>query len=183
MREFGKNIVYPHSALARLSGIFHAGQALGIPEFRRWAEQVYDYFTHLDYIPDFGWNPASTSLPRAKGRLCCETCGTVDFLELTLQLAQFGDEKYWDHAERIAMNQLLEGQMLRIDFVDRLPAKVIKPLPQTDPKWFTTDHVTYRALGGFGTFSGPNDWVQPGGLIWGVQCCFGSGPRGLYEAW
>jgi len=38
--------------------------------------------------------------------------------------------------------------MLRIDFVDRLPAKVIKPLPQTDPKWFTTDHVTYRAVYG-----------------------------------
>src|SRR5438309_12094205 len=33
------------------------------------------------------------------------------------------------------------------------------------------------------SFSGPNDWVQTGEMIWGVQCCFGSGPRGLYDAW
>ena len=72
--------------------------------------------------------------------------------------------------------------MLRIDFGKRIPVTLSKSVP-TDPKWLTTDHVMARALGGFASFSGPNDWVQTGEVIWGVQCCFGSGPRGLYDAW
>ena len=107
----------------------------------------------------------------------------MDFLEFALELANYCDEKYWDHAERIAMNHLLEGQMLRVDFLRKLPASIKKPLPNTDSKWFTTDDVASRSLGGFGSFFGPNDWVQVGEVIWGVQCCYGSGPRGLYDAW
>jgi Beta-L-arabinofuranosidase, GH127 len=183
MPNFSKEIGQTHSALATASGIFRAGQLFGISEFKDWGEDVYQKFIALDYISDFGWTPDATSQPRVKGRLCCETCTTVDFLEMALQLARDRDEKYWDHAERIAMNHLLEGQMLRVDFLHKLPASIKKPLPDMDPKWFTTNHVASRALGGFGSFFGPNDWAQVGDTIWGVQCCFGSGPRGLYDAW
>jgi hypothetical protein len=183
MPEYTKNIGNVHTALCTVSGIMRTGTVLGIPEYEQWAEDTYRSFIGQDFIPDFGWTPENTSRPRVSGRLCCETCATVDYLELALQLAQRRDEKYWDHVERIAMNQLLEGQLLRTDFVERLPEKVMKPLPNMDPKWFTTDHVLNRALGGFGIISGPNDWIQTGEDIMTVQCCFGSGPRGLYEAW
>ena len=162
MPDFSKNIGQTHSALTTASGIFRAGQVLGVSEFKDWADEVYQKFVALDYIPDFGWTPENTSRPRVKGRLCCETCTTVDFLELALQLAQFRDEKYWDDAERIAMNQLLEGQMLRVDFVERIPSEIRQPLPRMDSKWFTTDHVMNRSLGGFASYSGPNDWAQMG---------------------
>ena len=127
-----------------------------------------------------------------KGLLCCEACTTTDYLELALQLAQYRDEKYWDDVERIAMNQLLEGQMLRIDFVERIPAKDILPVPKMETEWITTDHVLERSLGGFGIIAGPNDWLQMGESATPalgqrgaqtLQCCFGSGPRGLYDAW
>ena len=72
---------------------------------------------------------------------------------------------------------------MRIDFVEEIPAKNVKPLPKMDPKWMNTDHVLERSLGGFGSFVGPNDWVQIGQGAGAVQCCFGTGPRGLYDAW
>jgi hypothetical protein len=181
--EYTKNIGNVHTALCTASGIMRTGSLMGIPEYEHWAEGVYRSFVGQDFIPDFGWTPENTSRPRVNSRLCCETCSTVDYLELALQLAQSRDEKYWDHVERITMNQLLEGQLLRTDFVERLPERVIKPLPNIDAKWFTTDHVLNRALGGFGIISGPNDWIQTGEDIMTVQCCFGSGPRGLYDAW
>src|SRR5438093_9056920 len=81
------------------------------------------------------------------------------------------------------MNQLLEGQMLRLDFIERMPKEAIKPLPKMDPKWFTTDQVLERSLGGFASFCGPNDWLQPEEAPFAVQCCYGSGARGLYDAW
>jgi hypothetical protein len=108
---------------------------------------------------------------------------TVDYLEMALELALYRNEKYWDDVERIAMNQLLEGQMLRIDFKEHIAKRQGKPLPSVDPKWSSTDHVMDRSLGCFGIISGPNDWVQTGEEIMSVQCCFGSGPRGLYDAW
>jgi hypothetical protein len=183
MPDFAKNIGQTHSALATASGAFRTGQILGIPEFKAWAEGVYQHFTSFDFIPDFGWTPENTSRPRVKGRLCCEACTTTDYIELALQLAQYRDEKYWDHVERIAMNQLLEGQMLRTDFVERIPQGDLKSLPN-DPAWFySTDHVLERSLGCFGIIAGPNDWVQIGEGANSLQCCFGSGPRGLYDAW
>jgi hypothetical protein len=184
MPDFGKNIWSVNTSLETISGVFLVGQVLGVREFKAWAENAYKEFTGRGFTPDFGWTPENTSRPRVKGRLCCETCGTVSYLEATLQLAQYYDEKYWDKAERIAMNQLLEGQMLRTDFIEKIPATITKPLPHGDPKWFTTKDVMNRALGGFGTISGPNDFVQTAeDTVAAVQCCFGSGPRGLYDAW
>jgi len=181
MPQFAENIAQTHSNLATISGVLHTGHVLGIPEFVEWAEDVYGKFIRSSAALDFGWTPEYISQP--KGRLICEPCTTVDFLELALQLAQHRDLKYWDHAERIAMNQLLEAQMLRVDFLDKIPASKTKPLPQLDSKWFSTEHVMNRLLGCFGR-PAPNDWVYFNGenIVIG-QCCFGSGPRGLYDVW
>ena len=77
MPDFAKNIGQTTSGLATASGILYAGQVLGIPEFKSWAEGIYQQFTAFDYIPDFGWTPENTGRPRVKGKLCCETCTTV----------------------------------------------------------------------------------------------------------
>jgi hypothetical protein len=183
MPQFGNNIGQTHSSLATASGVLRAGQVFGIPEYIDWAENVYKTFTSLDFIPSFGWTPENTARPRKKGHLCCETCTSTDYLELAVQLAEYRDKKYWDDAERVAMNQLIEGQMLRVDYIERMPLQAIKPLPKTDSKWFTTAHVMNRSLGGFASFCGPNDWLQPEELPLTVQCCYGSGGRGLYDAW
>lgn len=186
MPDFARTVGQTWSSVLTASGIYKTGLVLGIPEFKQWGENFYRTFTGLDYIPEFGWTPESTGRPRKKDHLCCETCTTVVLLELAAQLAQHSDSKYWDDVERIAMNQLLEGQMLRLDFVEKIPAQARGVLPDLDSQWFTTDHVLERSLGGFGSFSGVNDWIQTGngqtGLII-VQCCNGSGPRGLYDAW
>lgn len=183
MPRFAENLWHTHMSLATVSGVFRTGKVLGVREYQDWAENVYTNFISRPYLPDFGWTPEISSRPRKPGYLGCETCGTVDYLELTLQLAQGRDEKYWDRAERIAMNQLLEGQMLHVDFVDRIPANAKTPLPK-EPQWFlTTDHVMNRSMGCFAIDSGPNDWVQMGIGARSLQCCFGSGPRGLYDVW
>jgi hypothetical protein len=183
MPDFAANMVHSHSNLATISGIFRVGEVFSIPEFKDWSEATYKKFVAQDYITDFGWTPENSARPRVKGRLLCETCNTVDFLEAALQLARDRNEMYWDDAERIAMNELLEGQLLRIDFPERLPASVMKPFPNIDPKWYSADHVMERSLGGFGLAHGPNDWIQTGEDVMTVQCTFGSGPRGLYDAW
>jgi hypothetical protein len=183
MPNFKNNMVHTHTNLSTVSGIFRLGQMFGTPNYQTWAEEMYVHFRRQDFIPSFGWTPENTSRPRVKDRLCCEACTTTDYLETALQLALYRNEKYWDDAERIAMNQLLEGQMLRTDFVERIPPSAIRSLPN-EPAWFfTTDHVVERALGGFGILAGPNDWVQLGEGVQSLQCCFGSGPRGLYDAW
>jgi hypothetical protein len=183
MPRFAENMWHTHSSLSTVSGVFRIGQVLAVRDFQDWAENAYASFISRDYIPDFGWTPEISSRPRKPGFLCCETCGTVDYLESTIQLATNRDEKHWDRAERIAMNQLLEGQMLRVDFVDRIPEKTKAPVPD-DPQWFfSADHVMNRSLGCFAIDSGPNDWVQMGVGAQSLQCCFGSGPRGLYDAW
>jgi hypothetical protein len=192
MPDFVKNIGHVHSVLATISGIFRAGQVLGIREFTDWAANSYSQFTALDFVLPFGWVPNDYGVTRNKvlkgqtlGHLYGETCATVDFLELALQLAQYRDAKYWDDVECVAMNHLLEGQMLRTDFVERIPVKSITPLPKKDPRLITTDHVLQRSLGGFAINGGPNDWVQvdrEAGAVTG-QCCYGSGARGLYDAW
>jgi hypothetical protein len=186
--EFARNVDHTHSNLATISGILETGSVLGIPEFVDWSKQTYDQYILLNELPQFGWLPESTGVrPRVKNRLCCETCAVVDYLEIALQLAESRDENYWDLVERIAMNQLLEAQILRLDFINRIPPSVMQSLPQDDPKWFTTDHVPERSLGGFGIFAGPNDWVQKGDPVNEAaqtnQCCFGSGARGLYDSW
>jgi len=181
MPQFGSNIGQVHSSLSTVSGILKAGRVLGIPEYVDWAENVYTTFTSRDFIPSFGWSPENTARPRTKGLLGCETCTTIDDLELAVQLALSRDEKYWDRVEQIAMNQLLEGQLLRLDFIERVPSRLIQPLPKLDSKWYTADQVLERNLGGFSSFCGPNDWVQ--NSLTTVQCCFGSGARGLYDIW
>jgi hypothetical protein len=183
MPQFGEKIGQTHSSLATTSGILRAGTVFNIPEYIDWAENVYHAFTSLDFIPSFGWTPENTSRRRKAGHLCCETCTTADYLELAVQLAQYRNEKYWDDAERVVMNQLMEGQMLRVDYIERMPPQALKPLPQMDSKWFTTDHVMNRSLGGFASFCGPNDWLQPEALPFTVQCCYGSGGRALYDTW
>jgi hypothetical protein len=183
MPTFIKDVGQTDSSVATISGILLAGQVLGIPEFSEWAEEAYRNYTAQDYVVDFGWTPENTGRARVKGLLACETCSTVDYLQAAMQLALHRNDIYWDDVERIAMNQLLEGQMLRIDFVERIPEKDIKPSPKMDPRWMTTDHVLERSLGCLSGCSGPNDWVEVGTGANFVQCCFGSGARGLYDTW
>ena len=183
MPNFATSIGQTHSSLATASGIFKAGLVLNKPEYVDWSLNVYETFLDLDFIPDFGWTPEGTGRERTQGHLCCEACTTTDLLELSLLAALHRDEKYWDVAERVAMNQLLEGQILRPDWFARIPDSHIKPLPQMNPAWFTIEGMPERLLGGFGSFAGPNDFVQINDLAWTVQCCFGSGGRGLYDVW
>jgi hypothetical protein len=190
MPDFLVNMDHTHSSLATAIGIFMTGLILNIPEFIDWVERFYRALLKTDFILSFGWIPESVSRARKKDHLSCETCSVVDLLELSLLMARERDPQYWDVVERIAMNQLLEGQMLRADLAARIPRMMKAELPNwvqslrdTGAEWRTSDHVIERFLGGFAIAAGPNDWVQTGLGSLTLQCCVGSGPRGLYDAW
>jgi hypothetical protein len=205
MPDFAEQINHTHFNMATVSGILKCGALMNIPEFIQWGEKVYQQFIAKDYIPDFGWTPETATRPRKKDSLGCEACGTTDYIEVAILLAQYLNDKYWDDVERIGMNQLLEGQMLRIDFQERMPPQPnfffsekkkfdqkekkrnlflsIAPLGQMDAKMSTTECVLERCLGGFAGWGGPNDFIQMSANPGLMQCCFGSGARSLYDLW
>lgn len=160
MPDFSEHINHTHFNMATVSGILKCGATMNIPEFLQWGEKVYRQFVAQDYIPDFGWTPETATRLRKKDSLGCEACGTTDYIEVAILLARYVNGKYWDDVERIGMNQLLEGQMLQIDFQEKMPKEAMVPLGRIDTKMNTSECVLERCLGGFAGWEGPNDFIQ-----------------------
>ena len=118
----------------------------------------------------------------------CETCCTADMVTLALKLSAAGLGDYWDDADRWIRNQLVENQMTRADWAERMwetgPAHLrdwdIKP-SQLDPSYQNTDRVLERNVGGFAAHATANDFSTGKTAI--TACCTGNGARTLYQAW
>jgi hypothetical protein len=126
------------------------------PELVDWARSVFDKLQEL-HATRFGWIPESLSFIHGLG---CETDAMTAQLEIAFLLARHVDDAYWETAERIAMNQLLQQQILDVD-----------PLGDASV-----------LLGGFASFAAPHDWFVPEGPYL-TQSCHGSGMRSLYNVW
>lgn len=144
------------SRLMTNEGILIYGLASGQTELVDWARKVFDEMQNL-HGTSFGWIPENLNFNHGLG---CETDSMTAYIETAFLLARFVDDAYWENAERIAMNQLLEQQITDIE-----------PLGDAEAIW-----------GGFASFGGPNDWFVPEGPYL-TQSCHGSGMRSLYNVW
>lgn len=144
------------SRLMTNEGILIYGLASGNQELVNWSRSVFDQLQKL-HGTQFGWIPENLNFNHGLG---CETDSITAYLETAFLLARFVDDSYWDSAERIAMNQLLEQQIVEPDTLGDAGA----------------------IFGGFASFGGPNDWfVSEGPYL--TQSCHGSGMRSLYNVW
>jgi DUF1680 family protein len=73
--------------------------------WRNWAKQVFDWTTE-NVASSFGWVSERAHGPEGGS----ETCAITDALEIAVTLAEHGFPEYWDLAERIARNHLIESQ-------------------------------------------------------------------------
>ena len=119
----------------------------------------------------------------------CELCCVADMVDLALRLAAAGlGDDYWDDADRYVRNHLVEGQLVRADWVGR---QLQRTPPSKPPPHSTTDRVAERNVGAFAGNAGVNEWVDYASRAifhWRVpmdiqHCCTGNGTRALYYAW
>ena len=121
-----------------------------------------------------------------------ETCEITDMIIAAMKLSEMGIDK-WDDADRWVRNQLAESQLTRIDWLTNgqvdysefeVPAQ--QRAATFKPGEYTTDRVAERTLGGFSGWPSANDWLgqsHPDKLLTIMNCCSGSGARGLYAVW
>ena len=145
-----------------------------------WAEKVYQYCARQG--TRFGWFPEFVSNYSGEGG---ETCPLVDMINIAIMLALEGKENYWNDVERYGRNQLLEHQMVRTDWINRIrPTTEIRP--GQPPHAYIQDDVLDRVRGTFSIWSAPNDFFGPssvGGSFMRCTCCDVQGTRGLYLLW
>jgi hypothetical protein len=144
------------SRMMTMEGILLYGLASGRTDLVRWAWGAYNKALQL-HGTSFGWLPENLAFDHGLG---CETDTMTAQIEMAFILARRVDDSYWEVAERIAMNQLMAQQLLRVDFLGNY----------------------YQELGGFASFCSPNDWSTPEGPYI-TQSAHGSGTRALYDVW
>jgi len=94
-----------HSRLAAAAGVLRLGTLADRQDWVDWARTVFDWsMAHV--ASSFGW--ISERAHSMDGG--CETCCLTDALDLAVGLAEDGQTQYWDLAERIVRNHLLESQ-------------------------------------------------------------------------
>lgn len=162
-----------HSRAVTMLGVIRYGYGFGDASATEWGKRVFD--RALQYGTSFGWYPERVVKSRAHG---CETCAVVDMMEAAIWLAKSGYPQYWEEAERILRNQLLESQLTNVDWLQDFDKEVAK-----NP-WETTVNVVRRSQGGFAGWSLPNDFLSNVMHGWDLYtCCCAQGARGLFNAW
>lgn len=160
-----------HSRAVTLLGVIRFGYTFSDSEALNWGKKVFD--KALAYGTEFGWFPERLVENRAHG---CETCAVVDMMESAIWLAKSGYTEYWEIAEKILRNQLIESQIPSMDVLVEARKKVgadTSNLKQLEP-----------FVGGFAGWSEPNDLLSKVMHNWDLYlCCCAQGVRGFYNAW
>jgi len=132
-------------------------------------------FTQTQGIPRLGW---INTHPPAIG---CEGCALGDLVGLAIRLTDAGAGDYWDDADAVVRNQLMEQQVTDAaalaEFCSRQP-EVPHPHPYPAGYEDTRDAVA-RSVGVFFGITRPGFVTDP----WVMHCCTGNASQGLYYAW
>lgn len=160
-----------HSRAVTLLGILKYGQVFNDKNALNWGKMVFD--KALSYGTTFGWYPERIVEERALG---CETCAVVDMMEAAIVLSNSGYPEYWDVAESILRNQLVESQLKSLEDIKKAR------INNYDDN--ATDEELFKLVGGFSGWSAPNDLISKKMHNWDLYlCCCAQGVRGLFNAW
>lgn len=160
-----------HSRAVTLLGVIRYAVTFRDANALAWGKTVYD--RALRYGSTFGWYPERLVKERAHG---CETCAVVDMMESAIWLAKGGYPEYWEVAERILRNQLVESQVTSLDMLLKARASANVPTPD--------EQALLPFVGGFAGWSEPNDLLSKVMHNWDLYlCCCAQGVRGYFNAW
>ena len=166
---------HTHSRFATIAGVASLGVMTGRDELLQQARLWYDWFVD-GHCCSFGWSPEFLGRygDDAEG---CETCAIMDHIRCALVFADAGEPVFYEKAERIARNQLLENQLLDTSLIRNTVEKA-----DTDSSCF--HDVAAMVYGGFAGWAGPNDFIgncKHSHCL--MNCCGPSGVRALYDIW
>jgi len=163
-----------HAKTLALKGLLEYGLVTGDTRLCDFVRSSYEYMrsygiNRIGYIPC--WPPGNTAM---------EGCFLGDLLALTIKMSRVGMGDYWDDADRIIRNHLVESQFTRRDLLERaVQSRPKGQLPKGHPGQICTENVLDRMMGIFGSYLMPT-YLRPGRTM---QCCTGNAARGLAYAW
>ena len=191
-REHGHSDSHFHARAIALRGLLEYGSVANDTFACDFVRCSYEYMKsfgipEIGYIPTFMGEEATDDQmgnQGAKNPLLMEGCFLGDLVALTVKLAESGYGDYWEDADRVIRNHLIESQVTDREVLERIVAHA----PEREPEMqagripgqdYIGDDVVDRGLGIF--WSG----IQADGVHghWIMQCCTANGCRGLYMAW
>ncbi len=187
-----------HSHGMNIIAALHVVQETGDRELLDLALKAYHYGIRAgDGLVGFFPEAVHISGPEPNGKhpygyLTSETCEVSDMVHIGILLSKLGIDK-WDDVDRWVRNQLAENQLTpeKVSYLTdpSLDRSAYQPDDYHKGRfyhegWSTTDRVMERSIGGFAGWPMPNDWVgHPEQYLTIMNCCNGSGARGLFYAW
>ena len=184
--EKGRFDSHFHARAVALRGILEYAVVANDLRMKEFVRDSYEYGRSLG-MAAIGWYPSPD------GQFC-EGCTLGDMAALGIRLSDAGMGDYWDDIDRLARNQLVEGQLVDAELLE----EVAKSGPQrpAGSQWIVgnsgeyrpmviytgqdvSENVINRALGNYAGLSTPTTLPD----TWVMQCCTGNGTQGLYYAW
>jgi len=165
---------HTHSRCATIAGIAAVGIATANKELINRARQCYDWFVE-NHCSSFGWSPEFLGR-RGDENEGCETCTLMDQLNCAFVFAEAGFNGYYEQAERIGRNQLMENQLIDTSIIRNTVEK-------QDTELSCFHNVADMVRGGFAGWAGPNDFIANCGHYRLMNCCGPAGIRAMHDIW
>lgn len=149
-------------------------------ELMSFVERCYQ-FACKQGIPELGFYPEGVGQVPPN----CETCSLTHLPRVVALLHRAGKGDYWDDVENLARNQLIENQLTESGWIDEMCKQIKAPHMPAPEGYSGTKDVAKRMIGGFASYTAPNDFFRqimhaPGPII---GCCTGNGACCLYQIW
>ena len=132
-----------------------------------------------EYMRTYGINRIGFVPCWPPDRTAMEGCLLGDLVALTVKMSRAGLGDYWDDADRIIRNHLVEAQYTDRNLLARIAQAASPSKPTGHPGQICTENVHERMLGIFASYLMPTH-SMPARVM---QCCTGNASRGLAYAW
>lgn len=164
---------HTHSRFATIAGISHVGITSNQKELISFMKKCYDWFV-ANHCSSSGWSPEF--LGRfGDANEGCETCAIMDQLNCCFAFAKAGFSEYYEQAEKIARNQLIENQLLDTSLIRNT-------IEENDTELSCFHDIAQKVKGGFAGWAGVNDFVGNCDHHYCLMnCCGPAGVRALYD--
>jgi hypothetical protein len=176
--ELGHWFSHFHARGIGLRGILEYARAASDQHVLEFVRQAYEYTWEFG-IRRMGW---VNTYPCSQINGNMEGCALGDLVAIAVRLSDAGLADYWDDVDALARNQLVEGQLVDAERLEKVAAaSPERPADRksTSPWQESTEDVIQRTIGTYAGLSQPNRIINP----WVMQCCTGNGTQGLYYAW
>ncbi len=164
-----------HARAIALRGILEYAWAAGDERAAEFVRRAYEY-TLSQGIPRMGWiNCYPAGVDHVEG------CALGDLVALGVRLSDYGLGDYWDDVDAVARNQLVEQQLTRPDFLERVSQNATGQCCEQAPagQLFFAEDIFTRTLGIYGGTALPTSIPS----VWVMHCCTSNATQGLYYTW